>query len=143
MTMRIQSQRRSGVTLLELLCVIAIITVIAGLLLGPAARILKKMRADQWSNRASEELRLVVQQLRSQFRGREDFPAVTLERMASENLVGAAQLSFLRDRRVTFAPFAGSDADDKVVICVVLEAGFFDDGGVLTETKGAIANPPE
>lgn len=141
--MRIQSRRRSGVTLLELLCVIAIITVIAGLLLGPAARILKKMRADQWSNRAGEELRLVVQQLRSQFRGREDFPAVTLERMASENLVGAAQLSFLRDRRVAFVPFTGSDADDKVVICVVLEAGFFDDGGVLTETKGAIANPPE
>lgn len=38
---------RAGLTLIELLCVIAIIMVLAGLLLGPASRVLRRVCADQ------------------------------------------------------------------------------------------------
>jgi hypothetical protein len=55
--------------------------------------------------------------------------------------VELTQQSFLRDRRVTFFPFAGSDPDDKIVILVRLESGFLTEAGTLTDTKGAITKP--
>lgn len=105
--------------------------------------ILRKVRADQWSDRASEDLRTTVEQLRRHFQGRTDFSVVTYDWIASSNLVGAAQLRFLTDRRVTFFPFTGADPDDTIVIRVRLERGFLMDGGFLTETKGAITTLQE
>jgi len=92
--------RRRGFTLIELLCVLGIITVLAALLLAPAARTLQKARADQWSDRAGEDLRMTVGQLRRHFQGSTAFPTVTLDQIASRKLVGPSQLRFLKDRRV-------------------------------------------
>jgi len=121
--------------------VIAIITILAVLSLRPATRILQKVRADQWSDRASADLRFTVEQLRSRFQGKTEFPPVTLERIAADQLVGPAQLRFLRDQRVRFVPFAGADPDDMVVIAVKVDQGFLTEAGLMTETKGAITTP--
>lgn len=134
---------RRGFTLTELLCVMAIITILAALLLGSTARVLQKVRADQWSNRASEDLRMTVEQLRRHYQGKSEFPLVTLDQITTRNLVGPSQLRFLRDRRVRFVPFRGADPDAMVVIVVRLDAGFLTDADLLTETKGAITALPE
>lgn len=132
-----------GFTLLELLCVMAIITVLASLLLGPACRVLQRVRADQWSEDASTLLRSTVSQLNQHFQGERQFPLVTLERIEAKRLFGPTELRFLKDRRVTFIPFDGSDPDDKIVIRVQLRSGFLTDGGQLTESKEAITRMPD
>lgn len=127
-----------GYTLIEILCVMGIITVLAGLLLGPLGRALRRARAMQWAQDSQEELHRTVQELRAHFRGMRDFPTITLEVIAAGHLLEPSQLCFLKDRRVTFFPFAGADPDDKVVILVKIEPGFLTEAGFLTETKGAI-----
>ena len=134
---------RAGLTIIELLCVIAIIMVLAGLLLGPAGRVLKRVRADKWSEESSTRLDGVVQQLQQCFRGKQDFPLVTLEWIEANHVVSAFELDFLKDRRVMFIPFSGSDPDEKVIIRVELDRGYLTDAGFLTETKGHIARAPE
>ncbi len=130
-------------TVVELLCVIAIILVLAGLFLGPASRVLQRVRADQWADQAEVHLQATVKQLQKHCRARPDFPPLTLDRLQSERLLGSAELAFLKDSRVTFVPFGGSDPDEKVVIRVELRKGYLTEAGVLAETKGEIARLPE
>jgi len=129
---------QAGFTLLELLCVIAIIIVLAALVLGVAGRVLKRLRNDEWGNKAEVRLQATVDQLRKHFAGQQQFPPVTLETIQAGHLVGSFELDFLKDRRVTFVPFAASDPDEKVVISVAVERGFFTDPSTETATKGSI-----
>ena len=147
MTLCIPKRNRLGLSLVELLCVIGIITVLAGLLLGPVARAMHRAQAMKWAESAQVQLQAIVHQLRAHFRGRQDFPSVTLEQLEAGHLLDSSMLSFLKDRRVSFIPFSGSDPDDQVVILVKIESGFltkfFTDTGFLTETKGSLTKPPE
>lgn len=137
-------RNQAGLTLIELLCVIAIILVLAGLVLGPAARALRRVRADKWAADAEIHLQATVEQLQQHFQGKADFAPVTLERIETEHLVGPLELNFLKDPRVTFTPFAGAESDEKVVIRVVLERGYLTDPGQETEkTKGEITQLPK
>jgi len=138
-----QRERRSGFTLLELVCVIAIIVVLASLLLGPVGRILQRVLADQWSERASFLLGDTVRRLHQRFGGDQDFGVVTLERIEAEGLLTPDQLRFLKDRRVIFVPFAGSDPDNKVVIQVQLKRGFWTERNSLTADKHELTRPPD
>ena len=130
-----------GLTLIELLCVMAIISILATLLLGPAMRVLQKVRADDWSDKAMADLELTVTQLHAHFRGKVEFPEVTLDAIESMRLLRPAQLQFLKDPQVTFIPFAGSDPEEQVVIKVRLQKGFFTDPSNLEATKGEITRP--
>jgi prepilin-type N-terminal cleavage/methylation domain-containing protein len=134
---------RAGLTLIELLCVIAIILVLAGLVLGPAGRALQRVRADKWGEDSSVRLQATVEQLRKHFQGRQDFAPVTLESIEAGRLVGPLELDFLKDHRVTFIPFAGADPDEQVVIRVKLERGYLTEPGQQTATKGEITEVPE
>jgi prepilin-type N-terminal cleavage/methylation domain-containing protein len=135
--------RPAGVTLLELLCVVAIITVLAGLLLAPVSRILQRARAMKWGNEAPVLLESTLVQLRSRYQGRKNFPQVTLESLVTNGLLTPSLLGFLRDRRVTFRSFTSMHSDDFVVIEVRLPSGFLVESGQLTVTKGDIVRPPE
>ena len=134
--------RRPAFTLIELLCTIAIIAVLATLLLGPAGRVLKRVRADDWADKASAQLEGVKARLRSRYQGQADFPTVTLERLAAEDALEPSQLRFLRDRRVGFVPFSGADPTNFVVVVVRIERGFFTGAESLVLTKGELVAPP-
>ncbi len=136
-------RRSTGVTMLELLCVIALITILAGLLLGPVNRALRRARAMEWGQDAPVLLQAVVTRLQKHFQGRKDFPPVTLAALEGGGLLEPSQLQFLKDRRVTFTPFAGTDPDEQVVIHVRLERGFLTEAGWLTASKGDITKPRE
>jgi len=127
--------------LVELLCVIAIITVLAALVLGPASRALQKTRADQWAEQAGVTLESIVNKLQKNYQGKPTFPPVTLADLETSGILNPAQIRFLKDPRVTFTPFTGADSEDKVVVSVQLEAGFWNGGGALTATKGQITKP--
>jgi len=130
-------------SLIEMLCVIVIIALLAGLILGPASRMLHRMRADKWENQSAVQLDAIVEQLRRQFQGKSDFPPVTLERLEREKLLNPYQMAFLKDSRVTFFSFSGTDPDDKVVIRVDLERGYLSQAGFRTECKKRITARPE
>jgi prepilin-type N-terminal cleavage/methylation domain-containing protein len=131
-----------GFSLIELLCVIAIIVVLASLLLGPAARVLQRVLADKWAEDAQTRLSETIHQLNQHFQGAETFPLVTLDWIESQGLLKSAELQFLKDPRVTFVPFAGSDPSEKIVIAVQLKRGFWNDSTVLTERKEAVTHMP-
>lgn len=133
----------SGFSLLELLCVISIIMVLASLLLGPASRVLGRVLADQWSDQASNLLAETVNELNQRFQGLDSFPLVTLEQIEVQGLLKPRELRFLKDPRVTFVPFTGSDPADKIVIQVQLKRGFWTEGSELIERKEAITHVPK
>lgn len=122
---------------------IAIIALLSGLLLGPVARAMRRARAMKWGDEAPPKLHLVVQQLRAHFQGQKTFSRVSLEQLEIDQLVDSSLIAFLKDRRVSFIPFQGSDPDDQVVIVVKIESGFLTTAQVLTENKGAITKPQQ
>jgi type II secretory pathway pseudopilin PulG len=139
---RIRCRRiRTGLTLIELLCVIALIMVLATLLLGAASRVLQKVRADQWTEQADVQLGMIVKELKTHYQGKRTFPLVTLANLESHGILNPAQIRFLNDPRVTFAPFSATDDEEKIVISVQIEKGFWGAGGVLAATKGLITKP--
>jgi prepilin-type N-terminal cleavage/methylation domain-containing protein len=133
--------RRRAFTLIELLCVIAIIAVLASLLLGASARVLKRIRADEWGDKSSFQFGLVQEKLRKRFAGREDFPAVTLEQLEAEGVLQPTQVRFLRDKRVAFVPFSGAEPSNFVVVALRIERGFFTDAETRVLTKGEVVAP--
>ncbi len=132
---------RTAVTLIELLCTIAIIAVLATLLLGPVGRALRNARNMQWADQSENHANAVVQQLRTFLGDRQDFPTLSLEALEGLNVFQSAEVRFLHDRRVTFVSIAGSDPDDKVFLSVRLESGFLTSSGFLTHTRGNLRPP--
>ncbi len=134
-------RQAAGFTLIELLCVMTIIAILASLLLGPVNRALHRARAMRWAQGAELLLESTVQELHRHFQGQQDFPPVTLTFLETSGLLEPRLIGFLKDRRVTYTPFAGTDPDDLVVIRVRIEAGFLTERGSLTATKGRITKP--
>lgn len=129
---------RGGVTLIELLCVIAIIVLLAGLLLGPIARVMGRARAMHWGETVDRQISAVGERLKSFLAGRDDYPAVTLPGLEAAAVFNQEQLAFLHDRCVAFFPFQPSSPNDAVVVAARVESGFLTTGGNRTLTKGMI-----
>ncbi len=138
---RVEPRLRAGVTLIEMLCVVAIIGVLAALLLGPAGRVLGKARAMQWADQAERATEEIRQRLHPVFASQTDFPTMTLEKLETSQLLTPSQLLFLRDRRVKFTPFAGKDPDTLPVVAAELKAGFLTSAGTVVLTKGELTEP--
>lgn len=119
----------------------AIIAVLAGLLLGPAARILGNARAMQWADRATHETAQIQVQLHKVLAGQKGFQRLNIEGLAAANWITASQARFLRDSRVKFTPFAGPDPDTLPVIEVQIKAGFLTSAEVLVVTKADLTKP--
>ncbi len=132
-----------GVTLIELLCAMAIVALLATLLLGPASKALGKARAMQWADKAGFMTGEISARLNPLFAGQKEFTRVTQEQLESDHLLTPSQVRFLKDKRVTFVPFAGSDPDGMVVIDVTLKAGFLTSAGSIIVTKGEITAVPK
>jgi prepilin-type N-terminal cleavage/methylation domain-containing protein len=135
------SRSRRGVTLIELLCVIGIIAVLAGLLLGPVGRAMRNARNMQWADQAGARAEAVTQQLRTFLGDRQDFPTLTLESLEGLNVFQPAEKKFLHDPRVKFYPITGSDPDEAIFLSVRLESGFLTPAGSMDYNRGSLRPP--
>ena len=118
-----------------------IVAVLAGMWLGPAARILGKARAMQWADQATRHTGAIRQQLHKVLVGQKQFSRLTIEAMESSGWISAAQGRFLRDRRVHFTPFSGTDAEELPVIVVDIQSGLLTSSETLAIKKGELTSP--
>ena len=142
MTRLLRRPGTAGVSLIELLSTISIIVLLASLLLGPALRALGNARAIQWADRAGYMTGEITTRLNQVFAGQTEFTRVTLPMLEADQVLTPSHIRFLRDNRVTFHPFAGSDPGEMVVIQVALKSGFLTPGGALLVTKEEITRVP-
>lgn len=137
----IQTRTSTGMTLIELLCTIAIIGILAGLLLSPASRALGRAKDAEWANKAYRELERVVTSLQAHYQVGAEADRLSIQELYERAIIDLEELNFLTDRRVTFTPFASADPDDEVVIEVHIPRSFLTDPANERVPKKRITNP--
>jgi prepilin-type N-terminal cleavage/methylation domain-containing protein len=110
-------------TLIELLCVMAIIGILAGLFLGTAGRTYKRVKdfAGEMDGPA------YLDELRNRFiafaRAQPDFPRLTRDELLRACPVSSRCERWLRSAAVDYFPVAGADPDMQVVLAVTTGEG--------------------
>lgn len=135
------ARRQCGLTLIELLCVIAIIGILASLLLGPASRAMSRARDADWANKAYHQIELLVNSLQAHYQTRAVTKRLTPQELFDQGVIDEIQLGFLKDRRVRFVPFASADPDDLVVLQVQIPKSFLNDSTTERVLKVRITDP--
>jgi prepilin-type N-terminal cleavage/methylation domain-containing protein len=135
--------RLNALTLIELLCVIAIIGVLAALLLGPAGRALKQARDADWADKAGRRLERVIAALQAYYGRAGETERLTVQQLFDRGIIDEDHRQFLTDRRVRYTPFVTADPDDLVVIRVDFPKSFLNDPRSEQVRKQRITEPKE
>jgi prepilin-type N-terminal cleavage/methylation domain-containing protein len=114
---------RLGATLIELLCVLAIIGVLAGMLLGPAGRALKKARRLRDETEAPAHQDRLEQGMRKYANRHAEFACSNLEQLLLFAAPGAPTERWIRAHPFEFIPFRHDSPDDHLVLAVFPKGG--------------------
>ncbi len=109
----------SGVTLLELLAVMAIIGILVSLLLGAVHKAHARVKDRVWRLEAPGFIALIQERLRKFYQSQTSYPAWTADDLYRRNVFDDRIMGFLRSPNVTFIPFSSTDSDDKWILKVI------------------------
>ena len=110
---------RSGLTLLEMLAVIAIIGILASLLLGAVHKAHARAKDRVWRLEAPGFISLIQDRLSRYYQSQISYPAWTADDLYRRHVFDDRIMGFLRSPKVTFIPFSSTDPDDKWILRVV------------------------
>ena len=95
---------------------IAIISILAGLLLGPVMRAYHKARRTHWELQSSEFSEDLRDRLWKRFGEAQEYPAFSVEALQKAGIITTPLANFLKDRRVRYHPFSSSDPAQFVIL---------------------------
>ena len=117
--MHLSHQRNSrAFTLIELLCVMTIILILAGLSLGPVVRAYNKARNFAWENDARQLVDHFRDRMSRNFGTALKYPALSIDQLYEAGLIDYRLRTFLKDKRVEFYPFSSESLDNTLILWV-------------------------
>lgn len=130
---------KTGFSLIELLCVIGIITILASMLLGAVGR--AYLRAKRFAGEMDgpayvDEMRIKLKRFTLEH---PIFSPLTLDVVIRDCNLTPRCASFLRSKQVTYVPFSSRDPEEKVVLVHVIGTGH--NSNPIAYTKGWFVNP--
>jgi prepilin-type N-terminal cleavage/methylation domain-containing protein len=112
-----------GFSLIELLCVMAIISILASMLLGAAGRAYQRAKRFAGEMDGPAYLDEVRTKVARYAQAHPTFPELSITTLARECQLSSRCVAFLRSREVIYVPFSSADPDEKVVIVQIVGAG--------------------
>jgi prepilin-type N-terminal cleavage/methylation domain-containing protein len=115
-----QRRQKAGFTLVELLCVMAIILILAGLMLGPVMRAYRKAKNFAGENNGTELVYRFIEKLRTNLDAVPDHPPLTIDQLYDAGIIDSPLRTFLKDKSVQYFPFSSKAPDHTVVLQATL-----------------------
>jgi prepilin-type N-terminal cleavage/methylation domain-containing protein len=115
-----RGRKRGGFSLIELMCVITIILILVGLMMGPIMRAYRKAKNFGWENDSYLLADRFADKMKQHFGSAPEYPALSADQLYEGGLIDSALRNFLRDKRVQYFPFSSKSADEMVILHVVI-----------------------
>ena len=113
-------RKRSGFSLIELMCVITIILILVGMMLGPITRAYRKAKNVGWENDSYQLADRFADKMKQHFDSAPEYPALSADQLYEGGMIDSVLRNFLRDKRVQYFPFSSKAPDEMVILHVIL-----------------------
>ena len=102
------------------MCVITIILILVGMMLGPITRAYRKAKNFGWENDSYHLADRFADRMKQHFGSTPEYPALTADQLYEGGLIDSTLRNFLRDKRVQYLPFSSKSPDEMVILHVVI-----------------------
>jgi prepilin-type N-terminal cleavage/methylation domain-containing protein len=105
----------AGFTLIEMLCVIAIIGILAAMLLGAVNKAWVSSQNKVWRFQAHDFYDYIQEHLFKYYQSQTSYPVLSAEDLHQKGVFDDRVMNFLRCPHVQYLPFSMSDGTNKVI----------------------------